>query len=82
MLKIIYESKPFYSDNMLNDPTNTKLEVVFEEDSGYTEIIAKLMDILQFMGYPKQSKISWEHMMDTFIWEGIIEDDTKEEGEE
>jgi len=81
MLKIIYESEPFYSDNMINDPTNTKLEVVFEPDSGTTEIIAKMIDILQFMGYPKPSKLSWEHMMDALIWDGKIEDDLKEEGE-
>ena len=42
MLKITYETKPFYTEHGLNDPSTTKLEVVFNEDAGYTEIIAKI----------------------------------------
>lgn len=82
MLKIVYTSEPFYTDHSLNDPSTTNLEIVFEPDCTYTELIAKFMDVLDFMNYSKPSKTSWEHMMDTLIWEGRIEDDVKEEGEE
>lgn len=83
MLKIVYTSEPFYTDHSLNDPSTTSLEIVFEPDCTYTELIAKFMQVLQFMEYPKPSKTSWEHMMDTLIWDGKIEDDTLEkEGEE
>lgn len=78
MLKITYETKPFYTEHSLNDPSTTKLEVVFNDDAGYTEIIAKIMQILEFMTYPKPTKTSWEHMMDTLIWEGKIIDDEEE----
>jgi len=82
MLKIIYKREPFYTDNGINDPTTTNLEIEFEQDCTYTEMIAKFMQVLEFMTFPKPSKTSWEHMMDALIWEGKIEDDTKEEGEE
>lgn len=82
MLKITYETKPFYTEHALNDPSTTNLEIVFNEDAGYTEIIAKVMQVLEFMTFPKPTKTSWEHMMDTLIWDGKIEDDTEKKGDE
>lgn len=82
MLKITYTTKPFYTEHALNDPSTTNLEIVFDEDAGYTEIIAKVMQVLEFMTFPKPTKTSWEHMMDTLIWEGRIKDDTEEKGDE
>lgn len=82
MLKIIYETKPFYTEHSLNDPSTTKLEVVFDEDAGYTEIIAKVMQVLEFMTFPKPTRTSWEHMMDTLIWDGKIIDDTEKKEED
>lgn len=73
MLKIVYETKPFYTEHGLNDPSTTKLEVVFDEDACYTEMLAKFMQILEFMTYPKPSKQFWEGMTETLIWEGRIE---------
>lgn len=73
MLKITYETKPFYTEHSLNDPSTTKLEVVFDEDASYTEILAKFMQILEFMEFPKPSKRAWEDMTETLIWDGKIE---------
>ena len=78
MLKITYETKPFYTEHSLNDPSTTKLEVIFNDDAGYTEIIAKVMQVLEFMTFPKPTRTSWEHMMDTLIWDGRIEGEVDE----
>ena len=72
MLKIVYESEQFYTEHYLNDPSTTKLEVVFDDDASYTEIIAKIMQVLEFMTYPKPSKKSWEEMTETLICDGRI----------
>lgn len=82
MLKIVYETKPFYTEHALNDPSTTNLEIMFDEDASYTEIIAKIMQVLEFMTFPKPTKTSWEHMMDTLIWDGKIIDDTEKKEED
>lgn len=82
MLKITYETKPFYTEHSLNDPSTTKLEVVFDPDCTYTELIAKFMDILNFMTYSKPTRTGWEHMTEELIWDGKIEDDIEKEEKE
>lgn len=82
MLKITYTSEPYYTEHGLNDPSTTKLEVVFDPDCTYTELIAKFMDILNFMTYGKPTRTSWEHMTDALIWDGKIKDDIEKEEDE
>lgn len=82
MLKITYTTEPYYVEHGLNDPSTTKLEVVFESHSTYLELIAKFMDILHFMGFGKPTRTGWEYITDRLIQEGKIEDDIAKEADE
>ena len=75
MLKIIYESEPFYTDHGLNDTSTKKLEMSFDNDSSVTEILAQILKLLEFMGYSKQSVSSFESIIDDLTWDGYIIDD-------
>ena len=75
MLKIIYESEPFYTDHGLSDTSTKKLEMTFASDSSVTEILAQILKLLEFMGYSKQSVSSFESIIDDLAWDGYVIDD-------
>lgn len=82
MLKIIYNAKPFYTQcGGINEPCEKDLQLVFNEDASSVEIIAQFIKVLEFMGYPKQTKTQWLNMIEDLVCDGYLIEDKKEKQE-
>ena len=82
MLKITYNAEPFYCEHTaLNDSFTRELTTTFQEDTTFTEILAEVINVLIYAGYHKPSYKTMLDWIDTFAWEGIIDDDREEEVE-
>lgn len=74
MIKITYKAEPFYCDCAMNEPCTKDLEVVFDEDSCFSEIIAEIFKVLYYAGYHRYDKENMLSMIQEFIDDGIIDE--------
>jgi hypothetical protein len=76
MLKISVTSTPYY-DNLggINDSSTSELSVTFQDDASSLEIFAKMIKILEYMGYTKQTKKLWLRYGNLLTEDGYLTND-------
>ena len=82
MLKMIYTRTPQrYNIGGIEEVATVDMTLTFDDEASYTEILAEIIKLLEFMGYSKQDRQSWENMTDLLVWDGYITETKKEEVE-